>query len=99
MTATSLPPGPRYPMALQSLGWGVRPMPFMERCHARYGDMFTLTIAQAGKFVFVAHPDMVKQVFTGSPEIYHAGEGNSVLLPVVGRNSVLTLDRGEHIRQ
>jgi cytochrome P450 len=86
-------------MVLQSLGWGARPMPFMARCHARYGDMFTLTIAQAGKFVFVAHPDMVKQVFTGSPEIYHAGEGNSVLLPVVGRNSVLTLDRGEHIRQ
>jgi cytochrome P450 len=86
-------------MALQTLGWGARPMPFMERCHARYGDIFTLTIAQAGKFVFVAHPDMVKQVFTGSPDVYHAGEGNSVLLPVVGRNSVLTLDRAEHIRQ
>ena len=99
MTVTSLPPGPRYPMALQSLGWGARPMPFMERCHAKYGDIFTLTIAQAGKFVFVAHPDMVKQVFTGSPDVYHAGEGNSVLLPVVGRNSVLTLDRTEHMRQ
>ena len=99
MTAASLPPGPRYPMVVQTFGWGTRPMPFMERCHARYGDIFTLTIAQAGKFVFVAHPDMVKQVFTGSPDVYHAGEGNSVLLPVVGRNSVLTLDRAEHIRQ
>ena len=73
---TTLPPGPPYPRALQSLGWGVRPMPFMERCHERYGDIFTLKIAHEGTWVLLAHPDMVKQVFTGDPKVFHAGEGN-----------------------
>ena len=86
---TTLPPGPRYPRALQTLGWGVRPMPFMERCHARYGDIFTLRIAQEGTWVMLAHPDMVKQVFTGDPAVFHAGEGNVILRPLVGSNSVL----------
>jgi cytochrome P450 family 135 len=94
-----LPPGPRYPRALQTLGWGVRPMAFMERCHARYGDMFTLRIAQEGTWVLLADPDLVKQVFTGDPSVLHAGEGNVVLLPVVGRHSVLLLDDAEHMRQ
>jgi cytochrome P450 len=74
-------------------------MPFMERCHARYGDMFTLRIAQEGTWVFLAHPDLVKQVFTGDPRVLHAGEGNVILLPVVGKHSVLLLDDAEHMRQ
>ena len=28
---TSLPPGPPYPAAVSTLGWILRPMPFMER--------------------------------------------------------------------
>ena len=99
VNSTALPPGPRYPRALQTLGWGVRPMPFMERCQARYGDIFTLKIAHEGNWVMLAHPDMVKQVFTGDPAVFHAGEGNIVLRPLVGSNSVLQLDDGAHMAQ
>jgi len=99
MTATSLPPGPRYPRPLQTLGWGLRPMPFMERCHARYGDIFTVKIAHEGTWVMVAHPDMVKQVLTGDPAVFHAGEGNVILRPLVGSNSVLQLDDAPHMAQ
>ena len=74
-------------------------MPFMERCQARYGDIFTLKIAHEGKWVLLAHPDMVKQVFTGDPAVFHAGEGNIVLRPLVGSNSVLQLDDGAHMAQ
>jgi cytochrome P450 len=74
-------------------------MPFMERCHARYGDMFTLRIAQEGTWVFLAHPDLVKQVFTGDPRILHAGEGNRVLGPILGDHSVLLLDEKPHMRE
>ena len=94
-----LPPGPSYPRALQTVGWVRRPMPFMERCHARYGDMFTLRIAQEGTWVFLAHPDLVKQVFTGDPKILHAGEGNRVLGPILGDHSVLLLDEKPHMRE
>ena len=74
-------------------------MPFMERCHARYGDIFTLKIAHEGKWVILAHPDMVKQVFTGDPAVFHAGEGNVILRPLVGSNSVLQLDDAPHMAQ
>ena len=74
-------------------------MPFMERCQKRYGDIFTLRITHEGAWVLLAHPDMVKQVFTGDPKVFHAGEGNVVLRPLVGSNSVLTLDEGPHMSQ
>ena len=38
-------------------------------------------------------------VFTGDPEVLHAGEANIVLRPVLGRNSVLLLDDAEHMAQ
>ena len=101
MTATSptLPPGPRLPRALQTLGWGARTGPFLKRCRQRYGDTFTLRIAQEGTWVFLTHPDAVRDVFKGDPRLLHAGEANVVLLPLVGRHSVLLLDEDEHMRQ
>jgi cytochrome P450 len=71
----------------------------MERCQERYGDMFTLKIASEGTWVFVTHPDAVKQVFTGDPRLLHAGEGNQVLSPLLGHNSVLLLDEDPHMEQ
>src|SRR5215212_2105345 len=95
----SLPPGPRQPRALQTLGWITRPMPFMERCRERYGDAFTLRIAHEGEGVFLSDPEAVKQVFTGDPRLLHAGEANVVLLPVLGAHSVLLLDEDPHMAQ
>ena len=94
-----LPPGPTMPRLMQDVGWIARPLPWLERCRARYGDMFTLNIAQEGPWVMLADPDHVKQVFTGDPEVFHAGEANVVLRPVLGRNSVLLLDDAEHMAQ
>jgi cytochrome P450 family 135 len=96
---STLPPGPPYPRALQTLGWVKRPFQFMDGCQRRYGDMFTLRIAQEGRWVFLAHPEAVKQVFTGDPRLLHAGEGNVVLLPIVGHRSVLLLDEERHMAQ
>jgi cytochrome P450 family 135 len=100
VTATaSLPPGPKAPRALQTIRWLYRPAAMMEDCRRRYGDMFTIKIANEGTWVFLAHPDAVKQVFTGDPRLLHAGEANVVLLPLVGSNSVLLLDEAQHMRQ
>jgi cytochrome P450 len=71
----------------------------MEDLRRRYGDSFTLRIANEGTWVFITDPEAVKQVFTGDPRLLHAGEANVVLLPVLGPNSVLLLDEGEHMRQ
>jgi cytochrome P450 family 135 len=68
-------------------------------CHERYGDMFTVQIAYEGKWVMLADPEAVKQVFTGDPKVFHAGEGNKILAPILGRNSVLVLDERPHMSQ
>jgi cytochrome P450 len=62
----------------------------------RFGDMVTLRVAPGGTFVVLRDPGHIKEVFRGAPEIFRAGEGNSLLLPIVGRNSILTLDAPEH---
>jgi len=95
----ALPPGPRYPRALQTLGWIARPGPFMERCRDRYGDVFTLRVASEGTWVFVSDPSAVEQVFKGDPRFLHAGEGNAILRPILGEHSVLLLDEAPHMRQ
>jgi len=94
-----LPPGPRMPPAAQTLGWVARPVPFLRRAHARYGDVFTMRMVTGDRWVLLAHPDHVREVFTGPADVLHAGAANRILLPVVGRRSVLLLDGPEHLRQ
>jgi cytochrome P450 len=88
----TVPPGPTTPRALQTLRWIYRPGAMLEDCRRRYGDMFTLRIANEGTWVFLADPDAIKQVFTGDPRVLHAGEANVVVLPLLGHHSVLVLD-------
>ncbi|WP_320669230.1 cytochrome P450 [Patulibacter defluvii] len=99
MSTTSLPPGPRMPRALQTTGFITRGPSFLKRCQQRYGDMFTLRISGEGNWVMLADPAHVKQVFTGSPQVFHAGKGNQILLPLLGDHSVLLLDEDAHMRQ
>jgi cytochrome P450 len=95
-----LPPGPRLPVFAQTAAWMARPWEFMERCTARYGDTFTLRLAGERPWVMVSHPEVVKEVFTGPPDLLHAGEpGRRLLLPVVGANSVLLLDGEAYLEQ
>jgi cytochrome P450 family 135 len=95
----TLPPGPRAPRVLQTARWIARPAAMMGDCARRYGDMFTLRIANEGTWVFVTDPEAVKQIFTGDPRLLHAGEANVVLLPVLGSHSVLLLDEDTHMAQ
>lgn len=96
---TTLPPGPRQPQALQTLGWYTRFVPFVEACRARYGRRFTIKLVGQVPFVMLSDPDEVREVFTAPPDVLHPGEGARVLLPVVGRNSVILLDEGAHLEQ
>jgi cytochrome P450 len=95
----TLPPGPRGPRPFHTLGWITRPGPYAARLRARYGDTFTLRIANEVTWVMLSHPDAVRQVFTGDPNVLHAGEGNAVLRPLLGARSVLLLDGADHMRQ
>lgn len=94
-----LPPGPRMPRALQTAIWSRQAQWMLGQCRARFGRMFTLQIAYEGDWVMVSDPEIVKQVFTGDPKVFHAGEGNQILRPILGDNSLLVLDEKQHISQ
>jgi cytochrome P450 len=87
------------PRVAQTAIWSRRAQWMLEQCRARFGDMFTLKIAYEGTWVMVSDPEAVKQVFTGDPRVFHAGEGNQILRPILGENSVLVLDEKAHIGQ
>ena len=95
-----MPPGSNAPALAQALRYVRDPLGFLIRLQRRHGDIFTLSFPYFGRLVYVADPVLVKQVFTSSPEQFHAGEANATVLePALGPNSVLTLDDGAHMRQ
>lgn len=94
-----LPPGPRLSRVAQTAIWSRRAQWMLEQCRSRFGATFSLRIAYEGTWVIVSDPEMIKQVFTGDPRVFHAGEGNQILRPILGENSVLVLDEKAHIGQ
>jgi cytochrome P450 len=63
-----------------------------------WGDIFTIHTWVFGTEVVVCTPELVQQVFSGSPDVYHAGEANGPLRVLLGDRSVLLLDGVEHVR-
>ncbi len=98
MKAT-LPPGPRIPTALQTIGWWTRPLSYTARLHARYGSRFTMRLLGQPTFVVLTDPADLRELFTADPEVLHPGEGARLLEPIVGPNSVILLDEQPHLEQ
>lgn len=91
-----MPPGPSDSLLWQTIRFRRGRQHYLPEMHDRFGDVVTLRVAPGGPFVILRNPDDIREVFKGAPEIFHAGEGNSILVPIVGRHSVLTLDAPEH---
>jgi len=94
----SLPPGPRRPPVLQTWAWTRRPLPFLEECHASYGDTFTLRMARWGDWVLLCDPADVKKVFTAGDAVGVA-IANPLLGPVLGPRSVMLLEEPAHMER
>lgn len=94
----ALPPGPKLPLPLLTLRWIRWPIPLLLECRRRYGNLFTLRLGDVGTVVLVSDPEHIRQIFTGDPDQFHAGEANVVLRPMVGDHSVLLLDGPDHLR-
>ncbi len=97
--SAELPPGPRFASAVQTVIWFRRAQWLLDTSQARFGDMFTLKIANEDTWVVTSNTEAIKQVFTGDPRLLHAGEANRILLPVLGPSSVILLDDGAHLSQ
>lgn len=96
---SGLPPGPRTPAVTHTFSWAVRPLPFMENCRARYGNIFSMKMAGSGTWVVIADPGELKRVFMGDSDVLRTSEGNIVMRPVMGWHSVFMLDGDEHLRR
>ncbi|KAA0918073.1 cytochrome P450 [Dietzia sp. ANT_WB102] len=94
-----LPPGPRFPRILQAVLALAAPVAIFPAAARRYGVPFTLDLMPRGrKVVAVSEPAQIKDVFAGSPSVFHAGKGNDVLRPLLGEHSLLIQDGDEHAR-
>jgi cytochrome P450 len=81
------------------LGFFSRPTAFVERCHARYGDVFTLRMPASEPMVFLADPALVKAVWTRD-KVNGLPSGRRITLqPVLGPRSVLLQEGAEHLRR
>ena len=97
--SSALPPGPSWPSSVQTLAWVTRPKPLLRRAHKRFGDVFTVRTYAFGDIVCLSDPADIKTVFTGDRDVFHAGEANAAMSPVLGRHSLLVLDGHRHLAQ
>src|SRR4030081_325754 len=94
----SLPPGPRLPKAAQTARLTHDPIGYIRSCRARYGELFTLRSHPFDTLVYVCDPEVIREIFTGDPEVFRAGEANQFMEPTLGPRSVLLLDGADHLR-
>ena len=94
-----LPTGRPIPVAAQSMLFARYRHRWLPYLRSRHGDTVLVRIApHARRLVMLSRPEDIRTVFSGSASIYHAGEGNAILGPIMGQHSVLLLDEGEHLR-
>jgi cytochrome P450 len=95
----NLPKGLNEAKILQLIKFIRKPIPLFEKCRNIYGKTFTLRLPGQPPYVVVSDPDDLKQVFTANMNKLNAGEINgSVLEPVLGNCSLLTIDGQKHFQ-
>lgn len=98
MPTGRLPPGPPLPRVVQTLLYVTRTVPFLQWCRRRYGDFFTGRLLLFGDVVFISDPAVIKELFRADPKLFHGGEPNAFLEPLVGARSLFLLDEDDHLR-
>src|SRR5919202_5335495 len=79
-----LPPGPNLPPLVQTILFMTARRHVLSAWRRRYGDVFTSRIAGGRTVVTLTQPAHIREVFAGAPTVFHAGEGNGMLAPVMG---------------
>jgi len=95
---SNLPCGPSKSKFIQFVNFVKDPTTMLIDCRNNFGNTFTLKFPGQPPYVIVSDPDDVKKLFTSSSDDINAGEINgSVLKPVLGNSSLLTLDGDKHM--
>lgn len=92
-------PGARVPALVNGVCYASDPIGYPRWFARRFGRLTRSRFPGLGLVVNVAEPELVREVFAGDAEVFHAGEANAPMLePTVGASSVLTLDEALHLR-
>src|SRR4029453_17883751 len=76
VTTAHLPPGPRWPVALQGAAYLVSRRRFMHALGKRYGSAFTVKLPFFGPTVIISDPAVVKQFFQTRTDVVRNVEPN-----------------------
>ena len=77
----------------------VRPLEFLERRKAKYGDFYQVTFKNSPPTIMTCKPQAIEDIFTASPDKFRVGQGNKILSFLLGDNSLLLLDGKIHQRR
>lgn len=87
------------PVWLQTLGYGLRPVAFLEWCQRRYGDAFVVRLPGDATAVVLADPGAIRDVMALSADDFSVATGAQFLEPFLGAQSLLLLDGERHSRE
>ncbi len=97
---SQLPSGPQDSQLLQTLWVILRPMNYLETIQKRYGDTFySPKFAGIPPQIITSNPQAIQALFTADAKLFKSGEGNKILQPLVGANSLILLDGEKHSQQ
>lgn len=91
-----LPPTPKHPAILQTVGGRRWPYAYLEHCHTVCGDPFTLYPLDMEPMVFVANPSDIREILTGDASYLHPGAGGKVIAPLIGDRSFMLREGEAH---
>ena len=81
----------------QKLQWVAKPDRYMDLAVQQAPDMFLADIAAEGSYVFVNHPEGMRQMITSDRAAFFAGsKDNQLLKPLVGNDSLLLIEGDRH---
>lgn len=93
---TALPPSLPQPPIVQFYRWAKTPIAFLDECHQRLGEPFTIRWPGAPPTVVFSHPDQVKEILAGDGNVFYGGVSNAITGPVVGKQSIFLSDGDVH---
>lgn len=94
-----LPDGPKNRPLVQLLQWVFQPLAYLDKNAERYGDCFTARFGSIPPIVFISNPQLNEAIFNAHAGQFDEGKSNTILLPILGENSLLLLDGERHRRQ